>query len=1777
MENVFFVEGYQISNLLYESKKSKIFRAVHIGSGESVIIKLLNKTYPSSEELSKFRKEYEINKIVNFNGRCELKEHKNSLLIIMDYFDGNSLRNIINSKKITFKEFLLIAIKITDILGEIHNKNIIHKDINPANILWDKNNKLKIIDFGISIQLSYEIAEILSPEQLEGTLNYISPEQTGRMNRPIDYRTDLYSLGVLFYEILSGKLPFYGKDSMELLHSHIAKKPLSPSKINLKIPETLSKIILKLLSKNAEKRYQSLVCLKFDLEKCMFQLNKNNKIESFEIATKDFSDKFKIPQKLYGREEELNILIDNFNKISEKSKLLLVTGRSGVGKSSLVNEILKLIINKKGYFIKGKFDQFQKDIPYNAISQAFENLIKEFLSEPKEKLDRWRKKILNSFSNNGQIIIDIIPKIEQIVGKQEKVEELNPTESQNRFLMIFRNFVKVIARKEHPLVIFLDDLQWSDQASLNLIKDLMTKDVPHFMLILAYRDNEVKEGDPFDLMLNEISKTKVFNKIKLETLKKNAVSQLISETTNYSPEKVKDLSDIVFQKTKGNPFFINEFLKNLYKEKFFKFNKNTGKWDWKLNEIKEIKISDNVVEFMLTKIKKLPDDCLSVLKVASCIGNRFNIKTLSFILKKEITEVVNSLWKALEEEIIFSKGNLNKIIYSDVNEKFNIFYEFQHDRIQQAAYALIDNDKKKETHLKIGKLILKNINEENKEEHLIEIVNHFNIGRTLIESDEEKKQLTLLNYQAGNKAQLSSAYLIAFNFFEIAISLLHESTWIDNYQFTFNLYKSYSQCAYQVFKYKEAKEAIDILLKNSKSKYEKADIISILVRQYTTISKPREAVKEGIKGLALLGIKISEKVGMISILKEIIIAKIRLRKHKEIKDLIGLPILEDKEKQAATRLISDMSGTAYTLGNENLFGLLNLKVVNISLKYGNSPESSYAYIAYGMLLSIAFGDYKSSFELGKLALAVNEKLRNSEYKCRVIAAYCALTQHLNFHWSTLTKWLKKGIEAGFMSGDIFYLAYCAGTYLTFNPKIHLKSLIERQTKYMSIVHDTNYKDAKYTYIFFLQKYRNFMGETKEQFSLNDENFDGENILKGMQERNYIIGTAVYFFNKADIYLFYEEYEKAYHYVKKTDKIKKAFIGLLYVVMFSKIAFYTASALISNLSKHSISKKELLKRMKEEYKNMEKLANYNPKNYFHIFKLMEAEMEKYKGNIKEALICYEMSIKNAHQNEWYRDTAFANELTAKFYLEIRQEKAAEAYMKEANYHYEKWGANAKNKFLEKKYPNFLLKISNEQLREKTDNANKTTTTATVVSSLEKGGSSLDLLSIVKSSQTISGEIVLDILMEKLMKIVIENAGAQKGLLFLMVDKELKLQAKINIEKKENFALQNIPISKYNDISKSIINYVVNSKSSIVLSNAVNEGQFTQDEYIIKNQLLSVLVMPIIKQNNLYGVLYLENNLTTGAFTRERQEVLNMLSGQIAVSIENALLYENLENKVNQRTKALSLANSKLQIIFKQVSKQKEKIEISHKHIKDSINYAKKIQDAILPSLDLFKNNLSDYFIMFKPLDVVSGDFYWAKKVKENFIFVAADCTGHGVPGAFVSMLGISFLNEIVAKKEINQAGKTLDILREEIKKSLNQNSESKRQEGMDIAFCSLNTKTNFLQFAGANNSLYLFRNNEMIEYKADRQPIGVYRKEKSFTNHEIQLEKEDKLYIFSDGFIDQFGGEKNKKFMKKNFKKLLSEIQNENMNKQKEILEYEFKKWKGQVKQIDDVLVMGMKI
>ncbi|MGE5656716.1 MAG: AAA family ATPase [Actinomycetota bacterium] len=1527
------IPGVAVLALIYESSKSLVYRGRFEQDNQPVILKQIKDDHLTPEELARYRQEYEIICDLNLEGVVKaysLQPFRKTLVMILEDFGGESLKILMASQKFTLLGFLTLAIKIAETLGEIHAKNVIHKDINPSNIVFNPaTGQLKLIDFSISSLSSRENAPIKNPNSLEGTLAYISPEQTGRMNRAIDYRTDFYSLGATFYELLTGQPPFTTTDAMELVHCHIAKQPTPPHEILSEIPLAVSEIVMKLLAKTAEDRYQSAWGLKADLESCLFQLQTAGTISEFTLGSQDISDKFQIPQKLYGREREIEALLRAFDRVSgvppsesennqeqpiafastSRSEMMLIAGYSGIGKSCLVQVLEKPITRRNGYFIWGKFDQFKRSIPYSAVVSAFSELVRQLLTESEVQLARWREKLQSAFGPNGQIIIDVIPEVELIVGPQPPVAELGPTESQNRFNFVFQNFIRIFCQPEHSLVIFLDDLQWADSATLKLIELMMTdQETQHLFVIGAYRDNEVSPTHPLMMTLEMLrNQGAIINQIALTPLGVEDITHLIADTLHNDRESVKPLAELVINKTDGNPFFVNQFLKTLYQENLLTFSPpqsdRKGGWQWDIEQIEQCAITDNVVELMIGKLKKLPESTQQVLRLTACLGNQFELNTLSLIYEKEASSTFQDLLPAILLGLILPVSESEAKSVELINYPLLILnYKFLHDRVQQAAYALIDDSEKKAVHLKIGRQILENTPPQYRSERIFELVDHLNVARSLITDSEERRELAQLNLEAARKAKDATAFVAALQYLRAGMDGLSIEIWDSHYDLASALYKERADVEYLNGNFEDSEAFIKLTLEKVKSPLEKAEIYNLLLVQYALRGKNEEAVAAGRKALILLGIELPETDLEVAIGAEFAEAKASLG-DKQIAQLSDEPEMVLPDKKVALKLLNNFLPSAYFI-NPALWTVSILKSVNLSMKYGRAPESSFSYANYGILLTAVFGDYKSAYEFGSMALKLSKKFGKFDLNSKVATVFANALSYWFKHLKEAIPINNEGYQTGLNSGELQYAGYILNykANYSFCQGKNLRQILAEIPSYLQFCQKTKNQMAVDTLQGLQLIVKNLSKLTTNQLDFNSEELSESEYLELCQQHQNFYSLGFYFIFKSQLLYQYGHLQEALECVQKAEKQLQFITGTFLVTEYHFYASLILAALYSEASEEE--QKQYWPRLEVNQKQLQSWATNCPENFLHKSLLVSAEIARFSGKDSEAIDLYDRAILSARENEFIQHEALANELAAKFWLSKNKPKYAKIHLREAYSDYYRWGATRKVEELEEKYP---------QLRELKLEKNNFANIQTTATHTSTGGDAglLDLATVMKASLAISSEIFLDKLLASLMRISIENAGAQSGSLILVRDGKLLIFAQSSLAGEDVKVQQSTPIEECQDIPLTVINYVERTRSDVVLNHAVAEGRFTADPYIVRYQLKSLLCTAIVNQGKLLGILYLENNLTVGAFTPDRLEVLRLLSSQVAISLENALLYASVEQKVQERTQEINEKNLRLE--------------------------------------------------------------------------------------------------------------------------------------------------------------------------------------------------------------------------------------------------------------------------
>jgi len=1547
--------GYKITEVVQLGVKSIIYRAVRESDRSPAIIKILNTEYPTIEQITRLRHEYKISSDLKLEGIVKphsLEKYKNSFALILEDCGGQSLRHHLAGKSIKIQKFLPLAIQVAQTLGEVHQNQIIHKDIKPSNIIISPDfEQVKITDFSMATRLSREVHQNSNTTVLEGTLAYISPEQTGRMNRDLDYRTDLYSLGITFYEMLTGELPFNSTDPLELIHSHIAVTPVPPHQLNNEVPQMVSSIVMKLLAKNAEDRYQSAFGVKADLENCLNQLQTTGKIESFIPGRIDKSGQFLIPQKLYGRTKEVADLMAAFERVSfGKSEMVLVSGYSGIGKTSIVNEIHKPIVRQRGYFIAGKFDQFKRDIPYAGITQAFESLMQQLLTTSSDELAIWKQKLLSKLGQSGGIIIAVVPSVELIIGSQPAVPQLGPTEFQNCFHRLFKEFLNVFAQAEHPLVLFLDDLQWADSASLKLIQELVTDlDSRFFLLIGAYRDNEVNSTHPLVQTVEKIQQTgaQVHN-IIIPYLELKSVTELVRDTLGNETEKLKSLAELIFSKTGGNPFFITQLISTFHSEKLLAFDFNLGAWQWDIGEIAAAGIADySVVELVARNIQQLPEETQQVLKLAACMGNRFSLEHLAIVREKSSSETAADLWDALQAGLILPMSDAYKIplLDQEIVKKYqtgetpipqnnqnhpaiiqrSIDYRFLHDRVQQATYSLIPDSQKKQTHLKIGYLLLHKQKGGHGStaptvseivENIFDIVNQLNIGVEFITNQEQREELANFNLIAGKKANSSAAYEAAFKYFNTGLELLPDRAWQSHYDLIMELHAEALESSYINTEFERAFQLSEVIISHAKHLLEKVKVYELKVIFYFNQDQAQDSIDIAIEALNLLEIYIPKKPQKLNILIELFLTKLALR-NKQIEDLLELPPMTDPNKIAAIRILTNMTPAAFVVAPD-MFPLIAFKMVTLSLKYGNAPLSSFAYANYGVIHCAVLGDMDSGYRYGQMAQALLERFHTNLHNSQISLSFNSFIRHWSEHVRASFTGLIEGIQSGLETGDVNNACYCASFYsyyilLSGEP---LDSVETKQSQYIQMLVNYQNKFMIYQARVGAQVVLNLQGKTANPCLLIGEQFNEETMLPVLEKSQNNLAIFVVYLSKSWLNYLFKDYAKSAENAIAASNYSEAVMSMLYVPIHN---FYYSLALLALYPTASKSEQNKhLKKVASLQKKMKHWALNSPGNYQHKYDLVEAEKARVLGQYEKAAMYYDRAVKGASENEYLHEAALANERAAEFYLAGDRPKVAEIYLIDAYYGYIHWGATAKVKHLESEYPMSLPPASVAK-----SSADRTIT-STNTSTSSSHNSLLDLTTVLKASQALASEIVLERLLEKLMKIAIENAGAQKGFLLMPKSGKLVIQAAASVQSADIAVEQCPTVAPGEVLPMTVINYVERTHSDVLLSEATKEGLFTQDSYIKRQKVRSALCTPILNQSKLVGILYLENNLTSEAFSTTRLEILKMLSSQAAISLENAVLVANLsdakekledysqtlEVKVEKRTQELKTSEVQL---------------------------------------------------------------------------------------------------------------------------------------------------------------------------------------------------------------------------------------------------------------------------
>lgn len=1396
----------------------------------------------------------------------ELVRERGQIMLVVDYTDGEPLDRLVR-QPMEIGQFLRLAIGLSSAVGQLHGRGLIHKDLKPAHVFVDTaSGRVRLTGFGIASRLPRERQSPTPPELISGTLAYMAPEQTGRVNRSIDSRSDLYSLGVTFYEMLTGSLPFTASEPMEWVHCHIARRPAAPGERLTSLPRPVSAITMKLLSKTPEERYQTAAGVESDLRRCLSQWEAHGVINDFIPGSDDIPDRLMIPERLYGRDVQIKTLLSAFDRIvaGGRPELVLVAGYSGIGKSAVVNELHKSLVLPRGLFASGKFDQYKRDIPYATLAQAFQSLVRPLLSKNEHDLRTWRKALREALDPNGLLIVDLVPELKHIIGEQSPVPELPPSEAQRRFQVVFRRFIGVFARPEHPLALFLDDLQWLDTATLDLLEDLLTQtDLQHLLLIGAYRDNEVHAGHPLIRKLDAIRQSgAVVQDIALAPLDRHDLRQLLVDTLHCGEERADPLAALIHEKTTGNPFFAIQFILTLVEDGLLGFEYDGGRWIWDLQRIHNRGFTDNVVQLMVDKLSRLPPQTQKALQQFACVGNSAKLEMLRMVYQSPAEEMHEDLWEAVRSGLIL-RGDDS--------------YRFAHDRVQEAAYSLIPTNLRAEAHLRIGLHLAKQTPSAKRDEAIFDIVHQLNRGAHLIDSVEERERIADLNLVAGRRAKLSTAYDAALKYLRAGAALLAEETWGRNYELVFSTEYLMAECELLTADKDAAETRLSRLWQRAKSRHDYSMVTRLLLTLYTTTDQRDRVVEVFLEYLKRDGIVWSHRPTRDDVTREYERIWILLG-DRQIEDLIDLPVMTDQDRRDTLDAFAEIVAPAL-LYDEHFCSLVVCRMVTLSLEYGNCDASCFGYAWFAIIAGPRFDNYDAGVRFGQLGFDLVDKRGLTGYQARTYMS----TGNMVWPW---TKHVAKGLElvrrvfdAAYRSGDLTFAAYSGNALIT----LHLAAgdaLAEIQT---GAEHGLAF--AKRLHFDFvadlcsaqLGLIRTLRGLTPAFGCLSDAGFDeGQSEIYRASRPGWALAEFFYYTRKLQARYLAADYESA---VGASLKAHERLWTSPSHLETAEFRFYAALAHAASWTSASPDQKNgHLEALTAHHRQLEVWAEYCPDNFENRAALVAAEIARIEGRLLDAEQHYERAARSARVNRFVHNEALANELAARFYAARGFETVANAYLRKARSGFLQWGADGKVRQLEQQWP---------QLRSEGALPDPTR--------IETSVEHMDLATVIKVSEAVAGEIVLEKLIDTVMRTALEQAGAERGLLILPTGHEYRIEAEATTgNNRVDVVLRQANVTE-NDLPMSVLQYSLRTKESVLLNDATGHSPFATDDYFRTHRTRSMLCVPLLKQTRLLGLLYLENSLTPDVFTPSRMTVLKLLASSAAMSLENTRLYGDLQER------------------------------------------------------------------------------------------------------------------------------------------------------------------------------------------------------------------------------------------------------------------------------------------
>jgi len=1509
---------------------------------------------PSPRDRARLRYEYDLLREIEQPGVVKALALENSnlgLALVLEQLPGFPLDQYLTSTKLSLQDSLDLAIAITTALAAVHAKGIVHKDLKPHHLFYDgESGKITIIDFGIATRLGHVAAETGGPAGLEGTLAYLSPEQTGRVNLIADRRSDLYSVGVLLYELFTGVLPFTSVDPMELLYSHVARRALPPHARNPQIPETISAIIMKLLAKAPEERYQSALGLSADLMECARLLRQQEQIPTtMPLGTRDFPYELLLSRKLYGRDKERAELLQIFSQVhTGGTGLVLISGYSGVGKTALVTELRRALMEHGGLFATGKFDQLNRNRPYSSLAHSLRELLQQLLALDVSTVARWRERLTTALGQSASSLALMLPELASLLGPLPEAAQLGPAESQNRFDIAVDALIRAFCQSGQPLVLVLDDLQWADASSLRLLQVLFGQGAPRGLLVVgAYRDNEVDEAHPLRITVSALLRDgAAVQEIRLEPLRFEDLQALLADTLKLSPPTVEPLTRCVFDKTQGNPFFAGQFLSSLHRDGLLTFSLEHERWEWSLPEITQRSVTDNVIDFMTARLKLLSPQTQHTVQLAACIGHEFDLHTLSLIAEQSVETVVQSLQESLRDGLI--QPLLADHRYAELMEEgpygcSQVSYRFVHDRIHEAAYALIAEDQRAAVRLRIGRLLRSRLDERlalpDDGSQLFSVANHYNQGRALITDASERQDLAALNRRAGERARAGAAFPTASEYYRIGLDLLDKGGPLTDEALRMELLQGVAECESLCGRFEAAERCFERLDSLAKDDLTRAKATCLRLKLYQVAGRYREGVQLAERMLHVLGIKLPSTPAEANAAIGAEVADIpRNMGDRSIEALLDAPLVQDPKMQLVIELLVNAAPCAY-IGQPEAFPFIALKMLNLSLQHGNTPASCFAYSVYGFMLVAVFHDIPSGYRFSEMSIRLNEKLGDISLRGTLLHLH---GDHINFwtqHIRTDLPILERAFIACQQAGDYVYANYLAFETLwqIFEIGIPLEETLLDSERFARFSRKTRNEAVYLTIRLEQQFFRSLSGKTEQPLELSEPGFDVAASKQIISEASF--GCGVAFGHIIDLLLafFREDLGAARAAIVATIPHLGAVMAM---PIESTFHFFRALIMARSLSdaesaSSEAERKEWQTIMAADLERLARWSAASPETFEAKYRIAKAESLRVTGDVMAALTEYDAAIGAAEASGFPHYAALACELAGRCLLAAERPRPASLYLSLAQRHLQRWGATALSDRIEKLLAPLrpmLSLLAQESLTDGAVGAVQPSTSQEITERL------LDVASVLKAAQAIASEIEMKRLIEQVMGIVLTNSGAQRGVLLLhnAPDGEV-LRPSVATSRFVIVGIAaidpdlvrvglSLPVDQSaHEIAASMVGFVANTRETLIVTNPHQDARFAFDPYLKEHQPRSVLCMPLLHQNKLTGMMYLENGIVRDVFTRERIELLRLLCAQVAIALENAALYERvrsasaaihqtnamLEAEVASRTAELNEANQRLQ--------------------------------------------------------------------------------------------------------------------------------------------------------------------------------------------------------------------------------------------------------------------------